>query len=226
MNISFQRASNGNLAIGFNFLANPELPKPSKIVLPTRIPTSTIPPSDFVPYKSLPGEEKFAVAYNFTDPVLGVSFAYPPGYYMQAIKAEKNEPYNFAEVFFTKNGNSDARDGIDSLITCEKQNRTDKPAGLCREGQIRDVEIHIGSYKKTATDFVESENCRREIASSERVLMSCVGQLSIDGRDRGMSYTVYLLKDNPVSLSLSVRDPKTHASLIRSILASFTNELR
>ena len=69
-------------------------------ITPTSVPTPTpaSPSADFVFYKDLPGEEKFAVAYNFTDPVLGVGFAYPPGYNVQSYKADKeNNRYPFSK---------------------------------------------------------------------------------------------------------------------------------
>lgn len=210
----------GGIAVGYNFLTS-ETPTPT-LAPPTPTPTALIPSDDFVFYSQLSGEEKFAVAYTFTDPVLKTSFAYPPGYYMQAIKAENNNTYRYANVFFAKNGDADAIKGIRYVVGCILDNRR-IPSGLCRESQVRDIEVSIHPYKVNVSDFSETENCRKEIDEKERILMSCVGPMSIDMRDRGMSYTLYLLGENPISVSLSVREPKVHAHIIRSILSSATS---
>jgi hypothetical protein len=185
---------------------------------PTAMPTPTpaSPSADFVFYADLDGEEKFAVAYNFTDPVLGVSFAYPPGYSVQSLKADKDQKETF--VFFVRDGSK--MQAVQQFLTCMR-NMT--PGGDCEKSILGDVDVTIQPYtsEKAQREYNDAD-CRMDIGTNNRTIYSClVGGAS----DKGMRYILYLSGENPLRLQVFTRDPKTQAHLIRSIISSATNKL-
>jgi hypothetical protein len=190
-------------------------------VIPSPTPTPASPSAAFVPYGSLSGQEKFAVAANFTDPILNVSFAYAPGYHVQSFKAD--DMHKNAGVFFVQQRLEDI-ELISDAIDCELDNR-EEPGEVCREGVLGDVEVSIVPYTVSSTVDNIGDNCRKEIDSKERTLVSCEEQLSLDADTKGMVYMLYLFGENPLAIQVSSKDPKTHAHLIRSIISSAANNL-
>lgn len=210
-----------------------EVPVISQIPKPSVTPTPASPSADFVPYGSLSGEEKFAVAYNFSDPILKTSFAYPPGYSVQSLKAD--EANKQAGVFFLKNPNQTEAVGIQTYITCIVEQRKTAKLG-CLEGDwVRgDVQVTLSSYTtkqlkkfdedKIRTDYRDRE-CKKEITTADRILYACYGKFSTQADDYGMEYVLYLLGDNQIKVSVFSKTPKEQAHLIRSIISSATNHL-
>jgi hypothetical protein len=187
-------------------------------ITPTAFPTPTpaSPSADFVFYKDLDGEEKFAVAYNFTDSLLGASFAYPPGYSVQSLKADKDQKETF--VFFVRDGSK--MQAVQQFLTCMR-NMT--PGGDCEKSILGDVDVTIQPYtsEKAQREYNDAD-CRMDIGTNNRTIYSClVGGAS----DKGMRYILYLSGENPLRLQVFTRDPKTQAHLIRSIISSATNKL-
>lgn len=187
-------------------------------------PTPASPSADFVFYNDLSGEEKFAVASTFFDPLLKASFAYPSGYFVTSYKADKEDPT--AGIYFTKNAKD--LETMRYVVDCTLDNRKD-PIGMCVEGAVGDIEVHMSTLQKEtyAPDgkFIADtrDGCFKEIDTKNRVLYACETQLSIDARDKGMEYLVYLFGDNPIVIRVTSRNPKEHAHMIRSIISSATN---
>lgn len=198
-----------------------------KAAIPTQVPSPTLPAlsPDFISYLALSGEEKFAVAYNFSDPILNVGFAYPPGYTLQSLKAENTDRNAF--VFFTRAGNPEQAEDISDAIDCKLDNRVE-PGGVCQESYLGDVEVDIAQHILNSDNkFYETGNphCQKDIDTKNRVLFSCEEQLSPSSADTGMQYKLYLLGENPVLITVSAKDAKEQAHLIRSVISSATNHL-
>lgn len=187
-------------------------------VMPT--PTPASPSADFVFYDDLSGEEKFSVAYNFSDRVLNAGFAYPPGYSMQSYKAEENDKK--AGIFFINKSASQANI-VAAVIKCVLSNRKGEvQSGACSEGYLGDVAVRMSVYSpKEPFPQQDDPNCRLEIAQKGRVLFACLSGVD----KKGMEYTLYLTRENPIFVKVTAQYPKEQAHLIRSIISSATNHL-
>lgn len=187
-------------------------------------PTPASPSADFVFYGDLSGEEKFAVASTFVDPILKASFAYPSGYLVQSFKADND--HKNAGIFFLHPKNSSQAADITYAVTCELENRK-LAIGMCRESMLGDIEVSLRAYPKTETGFDEEniDDCRKEIVTNDRILFACELSMSPLATDKGMRYSLYLLGENPVLMQVSSRNAKEHAHMIRSIISSATNHL-
>ncbi len=203
----------------------PPLVSRENLTQPSPIPTAAVNAADFVPYNTLSGEEKFSVAYNFSDPILNAGFAYPPGYTLQSLKADEKD--KTASLFFISSKNSGQAGEIATLLQCLSENRKE-PRGTCRESYT-DMEVLIQPFEQGTDEGKYFENgspsCKKEIDTKQRVLFSCTTPMSDAEEDTGMQYKLYLLGENPVKIEVTTKTPKEDAHLIRSIISSATNHL-
>ncbi len=158
---------------------------------------------------------------GFSDNLLKVSFSYPKKYFSQSFKADEKNLY--AGVFFLRERNEKKEKNIAYTVNCELINRRD-PAGVCREGAVGDLEVNINLASKVP-DYDEDKNssynqCQKETISGNKIIYSCSTQLSIDPRDKGMRYSLYLISDTPKVIKISIGKPEDFSDLIRSIVSS------
>lgn len=201
----------------------PPLVSRENLTQPSPIPTAAVNAADFVPYNTLSGEEKFSVAYNFSDSILNTGFAYPPGYSVQSVKAD--DTYKNAKIFFLGSRSTQSAASISASIRCEMANREIGKEACTDMSFAGDVLVRIQPNSAKEGVYAEEKDsaCRKEINTVDRVLFSCL-QSDFSG-GHVMRYVVYFLKGNPLIMEVISKTPKEQAHLIRSIISSATNHL-
>lgn len=93
-------------------------------------PTPASPSATFVFYDDLSGEEKFSVAYNFSDRILNAGFAYSPFYSIQVARADATR--KIADISFLRLGDTAATVRI-TPYTGSKKTFTEEKNTQCRK---------------------------------------------------------------------------------------------
>lgn len=176
---------------------------------------------DFLPYNQLSNDTTSGEVETFTDNILGVDFTFPKKYYSQSFKADGKNLY--AGLFFLEKINRANEKNISSAVDCELNNRKD-PAGICREGMVGDLEVSI-SIPVNIPNIDEDEasvadTCEKEAINREKILYSCLTQLSVNPEDKGTRYTLYLTADKPRLITVTTQNPLKFSELIRNIVIS------
>ena len=160
---------------------------------------------------------------EFSDPILRVSLSYPKKYFSQSFKADEKNLN--AGIFFLKERAAEKEALIRNVIDCILNNRKD-PTGICRESNMGDLEVSINkvarvpNYDEDKSSGYAEFQCEREIIDDNRIIYSCLTQLSVDPKDKGMRYSLYLTEGAAKVIKVSTRKPEEFSDLITSVVNS------
>lgn len=196
-----------------------QVPQPTTV--PESSPTPTPSSNSLILFSQLSNNTQNEEVEAFSDNLLKVSFSYPNKYFSQSFKADEKNLY--AGIFFLKERDAEKEKYITYAVDCELDNRQD-PAGVCRESIVGDLEVSINLASKVP-DYDEDKSstynqCQKETINGNKIIYSCSAQLSVDPKDKGMRYSLYLVSDTPKVIRISTREPLTSSDLIRSIVNS------